>query len=559
VALERDGRLLTAGEACVVRRLLALPTPAGSLYARLFGRRRRVFVLADLSYAEIPDVEAAADTLLDAGLAWSAQALAPLPLLLEAHTVPELKDICRALGRPVSGRRHEIAARLLDQSADPLLRRKPALMLRHRGLMRRLARLYLMDSTGDLSRLTVARLGMIRYPAYTPTGGGGLFCDRGEMLAWEAALLRWFSEPDPVALVMDLPRSLAALRRVPLPPPHRRRMSARRFDERAALSAAQHLERAGEHALAARVYREILDCGARESAHATLRLAMCLGRTDGHAEGAALCRGARDAAGPVMARSLDRTGRRLARKARLPWATLPKHQAPPERRLTLTAATRRGSRPLYRVGGANVPVEEALVRRLAAAGRRAVHCEGAPWHTLFGLLLREAIFAPVPGMLPAPLLFRPLDFGGADFYANRRAQIDAILADVAERGAAERLERALEQHAGEAIIGVRWDLFTPAQLLELADALGGAVLAALLRPFAEDWSGAAAGMPDLCILPGPSIELDGGALGEGLHVVEVKGPRDRLRDAQRIWMDRLLVAGVSVELWTISPASEAPG
>lgn len=563
VALARDGALLTAGEALVARRFLALPEPAMSLYARLFGRRPRVFWLAGLSYAEIPDPAEAAAELVARELAWDALRLAPARWLAEASTVPELVAAAAALGRSTRGPRAALLERLGDPEARPALAR-PGLVLRHRGLFRRLARLYLHDHEGDLSRFVVARLGLLRPPDYAPTGGEGLFPRRQDLLDYEAALARaaasegWSGED----LIREGEAALADLERRAPAPDWRRRFSARRWDEGVALAAARHLERLGETARAEAMYARLLAAGTRHPEEAALRRALCLEGLGRVEEGARLCAEARQEVDGVGALALERTGRRLARRAKLPWAPLPAPRPAPERRVLLPRAAVEGRRPGWRGGGVDGVIEAALAAALGERGRVALHGENDLWTTLFGLLFREALFAPVPGMLPTPLLAAPLDLGTPGFYTRRAALLEQILAALGAGEGPGRLEAELARSAGLAIRGVRWDLFSPETLLGLAGALPGPALAATMRFFAEDWAGAVGGLPDLCLLPGPAVPLPGAepaALPEGLLFVEVKGPTDALRDAQRIWHDRLLSAGVPVEIWWVEAAPPAGG
>ena len=60
-------------------------------------------------------------------------------------------------------------------------------------------------------------------------------------------------------------------------------------------------------------------------------------------------------------------------------------------------------------------------------------------------------------------------------------------------------------------------------------------------------------MPDLVILPGvvTTLAAHPSRLGGGLLFAEVKGPNDALSDRHRVWHDRLLRAGVDVELWHV--------
>ncbi len=215
-----------------------------------------------------------------------------------------------------------------------------------------------------------------------------------------------------------------------------------------------------------------------------------------------------------------------------------------------------GSRPLYVVAESEspAPIERALVAKLRSLGRGAVHTEAAPWTTLFGLLLRKALFAPVPGMLPTPFLRAPLDLGTPGFAARRRVILDDLLDDIAWGGAAARLDDALARPR-EAIVGVHPDL-EGSFLRALVDAIPAAALAAILRHMTEHYHECRSGLPDLVVLPGPEVRIADAVparVDPGLVLAELKGPTDSLRDNQRVWIDRLLGLGLRVELWTVAP------
>lgn len=558
VALARDGSLLSAGEGVVARAWLALPDPVASLYARLFGRKPRVFFLESLAYAEIPDLPAAAAALCAAGFAEDAAARAPAALLAEALTVPELKAAAMALGRPTRGLRPALVAALSDAAARPALAR-PGIWLRHRGLFRRLARLYFHDHEGDLSRIVVARMGVVKAAIYAPTGGAGLFPCRRELLAYEAALATradpeaWTEE----AVLGDLPRLTANLRASTLPPAERARFSARRFEEERALAAARHLERLGRVEEAEAAYRQLRAAGLRAEDDAALRHAMCLDGLGRQAEAAALCAAARALATPTAALALDRTGRRLARSSGTPWIPRIPLQAAPARQVPLASDGRVGPRPGWAARAGAVPVEQALVDSLQQLGRPAIFAENELWTTLFALLLDEVMWAPVPGMLPTPLLRGPLDLGTRAFAPRRAALLDAALDQISAGGATRRLVGTWTSRHGEAISGLRWDRFSREALLSVVDAVGGPALAAILRAMAEEGREAGRGLPDLVVLPGDPLQLPGALpslVPPGLLLAEVKGPGDTLRDGQRLWLDRLLGLGLRVELWNVVPA-----
>jgi len=550
VALRRDGHLLTAGEHHIARQFLALSAPAASLYARLHSRRPILFRLDQLAYTEVPDVPAAAAELVAAGLV-DRESILPTASLLGLRTVAELKVLCKAHGLKRSGKRELLLERLsaLPRSAALL----PALCLRHPRLFRRLCRLYLHDHSGDLSLLVMTRIGHVSFPEYTPTGGSGLFPDRRALVEYEALMQRrWHLTPEEA--IASLPVALALVSARPMPAAHRYRFSARRFAADLSMWAARELERAKEHETAEAAYRALLSAGIRAAPAASLRRAMCLEALGRLPEAVQACADGRETADDADVIALDRTGRRLARKAGVRWVPSPPLRTAPVREIDLAGAEMEGPRPGYVAGEGTAAVERALIVVLREAGRQVFFGESAPWSTLFALLCHDAIFAPVPGMLPTPMLHRPLDLGAEGFAERRAAWLEPIFARVSAGDAPALLAAALPRLEGVSLAGARWDRFTPAQLTELVAGLDGPSLSGILRCFAEDYRTANRGLPDLCILPGPEVRLAGalpGRIPPTLLLAEVKGPGDSLRDVQKVWMSRLLDLGVPTELWKV--------
>lgn len=65
-----------------------------------------------------------------------------------------------------------------------------------------------------------------------------------------------------------------------------------------------------------------------------------------------------------------------------------------------------------------------------------MHSENGIWATLFGLLLWEALFAPVPDVLRHPFQNAPLDLNDADsFYGARQVAAAPLLFVFARRRA----------------------------------------------------------------------------------------------------------------------------
>lgn len=557
---ERHGHLLSAGEWVVVRQLQACSTGARSLYARLFGRKDRFLATEELDYPDVDDIDAAVQELAAAGLARTSAGLCTPRELLPLHPMPGLRQVCRALGLPRSGRRSALEERLVRAPGAQALLLKPAVRLAHRGLVRRLCRAWLVDHAGDLSALVLARMDVVKPPPHPVTGGPGLHPSRRALQAYEAALRRWGKRE--LDCEAECEAALAVLRDMPPPDPARARFSPLPFALRVVTEAARGRERQGEPGSALAVYDEALASvqrlGMAPPPELVRRRALCLDRLGDAAAGARACAAALDAAPPSPARALARTGRRLAKRGGAPWRPLPPLRAPRPRTLTLPPSPGSGRRPRWRVAGEARVAEGAVAAALVAAGRRVVHTENAPWTSLFALLLWDVLFAPVHGMLPGPGMHRPLDLGLPGFAARRSTELEAALAPLSAGHGPAALDAALEAHGGEAIAGLRWHAGLPTELRALVRALPGPALAGILRAYADHWRDARAGMPDLLLLPGAACRVEGafpGRIPEDTVFIEVKGPTDSLRDGQRIWLDRLQALGLRAELWTITPSA----
>ncbi len=222
------------------------------------------------------------------------------------------------------------------------------------------------------------------------------------------------------------------------------------------------------------------------------------------------------------------------------------------RSLRLEPAGGSGARPLWVTPEGPRTIEQAVVLELRSRGRAALHDEGGVLRTLGTLLVSDLLFLPVPGALPVPRLPAPLDLGTPAFrraraepFARRLEELDAGLGPAIAR-------RAWTGHVGTRLVGAAWELGEFA-VVAAADGLPPAAHRALALAVADGTR--FTGLPDLLVLPGPEIELEGGwprRVPAGLVAAEVKGPGDTLRDGQIGWLDALVRVGVRAELWEVS-------
>ncbi|MCB9665640.1 MAG: VRR-NUC domain-containing protein [Alphaproteobacteria bacterium] len=544
LGLARGASLLHAEERAVAERVLGLEGAPALLLARLSGRRVDVFRVPDLIAAGVDDVPGAlaalaSIALVDDELSWTRRA--------EVATREVLAQGCAALGLSQGGRRAELAARLdghEDWDEAPWVRLVAA------PILLRLERMGTLQVRPDRSSAVLARMGRLRWPDYPTTGLSSLLPDRAAWDRWEA-LVDLDGAP-PVEAALD------ALAWPAWPPGGLDRRDALGHDLR---EHARAEERAGRLEEAADLWARLESVGQGGRDH-VVRRARCVERAGRVEEALSLLEEGRDAGDGAARIAVARAGRRVAASLGRAWVPDPPLATPVRRTLRLDRVADGGRRPRYRVDGHARLVEDAVVACLARQGRRAVHGEGSTWSTLGALVFADALFAPVPGQLPVPFLTGPLDGGTPAFAARRPGLVQALLDRIDAGEAPALVAQGWARLEGALVAGVSWDLATRDELVGIAAALGPAGLRAVLVPWLRWGWRALGGLPDLVVLDGPEVRVDGlhpGAVPSGVHLVEVKGEQDSLRDAQRVWLDRFARAGVSAEVWWIVGGPGAAG
>ncbi|KAK9464646.1 hypothetical protein V1512DRAFT_281435 [Lipomyces arxii] len=185
-------------------------------------------------------------------------------------------------------------------------------------------------------------------------------------------------------------------------------------------------------------------------------------------------------------------------------------------------------------------VEEMCLSNYKALGWKGFHTEGGILRTIFAYLFWDIIFLPVPYVFETEFQSAPLDLDTDAFYLSRSGEINCRLAEI-ENGAALNLVQSVydrESARETQCVGLDWS-FPLQDVLEAVECIGGCSLAAICKVFAEDYSRRTAGMPDLFLWRTDS---------KTCMFSEVKSENDRLSDAQRLWIDVLVVSGVVVEL-----------
>ncbi len=530
LAVGRGGLLLTRGERVVVDEIRALSGEAGAAYARLSNRVTTIWP-ADVVSVNVAE-ELVKCGLLSRFVTWSQRA--------DALTMPALKKGCRVLGLPVGGKRAAVVERLRGQThwTD-----QGFLRLRHPRLILRLERWALLRRRPDRSAFVVGRLGVVRWPEYTPTPGVGLFATRSVWRRWSHRL-RTMDAATPEDW-------LAWLDAADSPAPGR--LSLVRPLTRRLIEAARQLERAGEPQVAAVIYARLAEgCHVRADGIAA-RHALALESAGQSMEALEVLTHALSEARPRHSVGIHRTAKRLSRRLKRGWPPAAPLRPITERRLRLTRLPSDEARPLWQGNSGGTVIEQAVMQNLADLGRTALSAEGTLWRTLFAVLFADLYFLPVPGALPTRFLTGPVDLGTPHFAERRRSEITALFASIRAGHAEDLIRDAWRRWHGCALTGAVWSVVSESELTAVANGLGPEPLVAMLQHLLRHGLRSTSGLPDLVVLPGPSARIDGfpSRIPTELFCIEVKGPTDSLRDGQRVWLDRLVSMGILAEVWHV--------
>jgi len=264
-----------------------------------------------------------------------------------------------------------------------------------------------------------------------------------------------------------------------------------------------------------------------------------------------------------------------------------------------SANGQKGRRLFDSYGLAELSVEElAMEYYFQEAGFDCgMHCEGAFFRDLFGIVLYSELFdSSVEGVFLSAYQDAPLDLGTEAFYPTRKIAIEkrlAGMADLSPEELSEEINTQFAQYHGTRVCGVRWDRYEGSNAILLrstvsqkcagekpdegaladegsrrglrtrsddvpekaqslgavAGAVGGRALAAALRLLCMDYK--SSGLPDLLLWSSSSSQPP------RARFVEVKSENDSLSRRQRLWLATLREAGADAEVCHVRDVAEA--
>ncbi|KAJ2503708.1 hypothetical protein GGH96_000048 [Coemansia sp. RSA 1972] len=199
---------------------------------------------------------------------------------------------------------------------------------------------------------------------------------------------------------------------------------------------------------------------------------------------------------------------------------------------------RRGPSVWDGMDGIPCSVEQLALWRYQELGYTGIHSENAMVTTLFVLLFWDIVFCPLPGVLDTEYQSQPLDMGSESFYFSRQAMIEHRLAEIANGQFVQSIREVYEKQHGVECVGVSWDLPCD-QLQTVATYMGGQRLSAVCRVLATEFRLKRSGFPDLCLWNSQTKHI---------LFAEVKGPKDKLSETQRDWLNILVTNNIDVEV-----------
>ncbi len=503
--------LLDAGQLEFFQRFAALGADAQKLYIRLLNRSHDCYRVSKLSYPEIASLDAAIAE-LDASGCIELNPSLERESLLKLFTKPELLAPCGLPGLK-NLRRDAIEAALLERAGDAffdsLEQSDDILLLNGRDEYLICQMLFFGNLNQSMTDFVLRDLGLYRFEKYRIDSEHRPYRSSAEIqhhwLLQQLEILLGLADSEDPAVLADcldaIPRDIE-----PDAP-------AWRKCERLRYTIARQLERVGATGQALDAYRLCTLPPARE------RIVRVLAAERAVDEALELCRQMLHQ--PVDEQEIQfvcQFAPRLCKKHdRLPLSEIDALQRDyPVATIELELDYR---------DSVEIAVAEYFDQQ--DGGETCYYVENSLFNAVLGLLIWDAIFAPVPGAFYNPFQHRPSDFYAPDFRHRREDLLANTWAQLRDNEDIRRVVAARwEDKFGIMNPLVNWQA-VDLELIERALArIEHAHWRAIFERILQDLRNNRAGFPDLVHFP-----PDG-----GYCLVEVKGPNDTLQHNQRRWM-----------------------
>lgn len=516
---QRYDDLLTGEEQAFIAAFPQLPQPARALFVRMVMRKGTLFRASKMRYAEIGCPVAAAQQLLASG--WiDTDPVISLDELFDLLAKPEIAAAFGPHLHQKGARKAEQLEALRSQFAEDRAFSAwcrelddVALRIHAKPLCDRLRLIFFGNLRQDWTEFVLSDLGLFRYEQVEFSTASRGFRDRRDIdhyILLHACKERFAAGLEPLDdIVRDLPEHAF----------HNDWLESRR--EKLLFQIGQHYEKQKDWDKAHAQYRRCRFMGARGRAIRVLEKAE---RYHEAWELLSLAQAAPES--DAERQHLLRIGPRLARRLGYP-KTIARRVEPVRLDVCLP------------MPAGDWWVEGVVREHLACEEAPVFYVENMLANGLFGLLCWRAIFAAIPGAFFHPFHRGPADLYSLDFAQRRAAEFADCLAQLDDGRYRATIMANFVEKAGIASPFVAWD-YLDAALLELAlDCIPAAHLKKWCERILADVKENRTGFPDL-IQFWPNEQR--------YHMIEVKGPGDRLQDNQLRWIEYCATHGMPVSV-----------
>ncbi|CZF86511.1 VRR-NUC domain-containing protein [Grimontia marina] len=500
----RYSDLLTETETNWLHAFSGLPQNAQLLLVRMLTRKGNWFRSDKLHYPEIPNIESAITTLSDKGLI--TDTTPPFDVVASLMTKGELLSLYAHMPLTASLRKPEIIAAIVKNSEEDLPPLPTRFLCLQHDVLPVFLLLYFGNSRQDISQFVLNDLGIYRFEKVELRPEDRLFHSRTQITDWlflsSLADLYWdYKETKELASALKVSQMLSEK---PDWPPLTRKW------ERLANKLARDFERQKDERSAEALFMQSSLPPARE------RLARIAIKQERLEEAAVLVTAMLES--PINEDEADvaaRIARQLAKKIPYP-APKKTGESFTSQHITLEIAER---------------VELESARYYAQQGWDVWYCENNLLNALFGLLLWDIIFEPVPGAFLNPFQRAPRDMYSPEFTTVRQVNIDRRC-EAFERGEYD-LMAIYDTKLGISNDWVNWG-WAKRELVEAAiSTLSPNQIVACVKRILFDPKSNRSGHPDLFMVKNGNCQF-----------VEVKGPGDKLQHHQVRWLNFLAAEGL---------------
>jgi len=525
---ERYADLLTDDERSFIDLFSALPRHAQALFVRMVMRKGTLFRASKLNYGEIGCAVEAARHLLPTG--WiTCNPQLTLDELFELLLKPEINTVFRLSLHERQARKAEQLSALRLQFADP---RPFSDWYRDSGdtvysilakpLCERLRLIFFGNLRQDWTEFVLSDLGVFKYEQVEFSGASRAFRSRRDVddyLELHACKERFEAGEALDSVLRVLPAETLA----------NDWLNSRR--DRLLYQIAQHVEKQKDWDQAYRLYADCRFPGARARAIRVLE-------KDGeYARAFTLLKTAQqDPESESERQQLGRIAPRLRRK--LGHQKVVQRPAAVVQRLELSLPM---PQQAWWVEGL---VRDHLMREEAPV----FYVENALINGLFGLLCWRAIFSAIPGAFFHPFHRGPADLFSADFVHRRAHTFRSCLDELDTDTYRATIRANYLDKAGTQSPFLIWEALS-AELIDLAlNCIPASHLKKWFERILLDVKENRTGFPDL---------IQFWPAERRYHMIEVKGPGDRLQDNQLRWIDYCAAHGMPVAVCYLQWAEQA--